>query len=97
MDHPIACTLTPGRLAARTAALAALAEDALLDRRRTRGGERLTFRRGDDVAERLPAAVAAERACCAFLTFELRREPDAFVLDIAGGEEARPMIAALFS
>jgi hypothetical protein len=97
MDHPIACTLTPGRLAARTAALAALADDALLDRRRTPRGERLTFRRGDNVAGRLLAAVAAERACCAFLTFELRRGPDSFVLDIAGPEEARPIIGALFS
>jgi hypothetical protein len=97
MDHPIACTLTPGRLAATTAALAALADDALLDRRRTPRGERLTFRRGGDVAARLPAVVAAERACCAFLTFELRREPDAFVLDITGAEEARPIIAALFA
>jgi hypothetical protein len=97
METPIACTLTPDQLTARTAALAALGGDALLRRRPTARGERLTFRAGDDVAERLPAAIAAERSCCAFLTFELHREPDCFVLDITGAEEARPFIAELFA
>jgi hypothetical protein len=41
--------------------------------------------------------VAAEAACCAFLTMTLTRAGDQLVLDVAGPPEARPIIAELFA
>ena len=97
MDQPIACTLTTADYRERTSSLAALADRALLGREPTEGGERLTFRRDDEVARELEAAIAAEASCCAFLAFELERHDDHLALEIVGPEDARPVIAALFA
>ncbi len=96
-EVPIACTLTPGQHRSRTAELSALARRALRSREQTDDGERLTFD-GDDRTDReLRAAMAAEEACCAFLTMDLRRRGDGLVLEIRGPQEARPIIAQLFA
>jgi hypothetical protein len=86
----IACALTAADQRRRTEEIHALARDALRDRRPIEGGVRLTF---DPVArERLEALVAAESACCPFLTMDLR-----LVLDVTGPEAAAPIIAEFFS
>jgi hypothetical protein len=41
--------------------------------------------------------IAAESSCCAFLRMDLRRTGDGLVLDIAGPQDARPVIAELFA
>ncbi len=41
--------------------------------------------------------IAAEASCCAFLRMDLTRTADGLVLDIAGPQDARPMIAELFA
>jgi hypothetical protein len=97
VDTPIACTLTHDQYRVRVADLASLAERALRSRERTDRGERLTFDRGDAVERELDAAIAAEASCCSFLTMNLQRHEDRLVLDIAGPEEARPLIAGLFT
>ena len=97
MDQPIACTLHPGELAGRTAQLAELAREALRSRTPIPGGERLVFAPGAGTEERLRDAVAAEAACCSFLTMDLQRLDHGLVLDIAGPEEARPIIAEMFA
>jgi len=97
MDQPIACTLPPGELRARIAALAELAGRTLEARTPILGGERLTFAGGAVVERDLRAAVEAERACCAFLALDLRREGDRLVLDVTGPAEAEPVIAELFA
>lgn len=97
MDQPIACTLTPAQHADRTAQLSALAREALRSRVPIAGGQRLVFAPGARTAERLRAAVAAEAACCPFLSMDLHPEPGALVLDVTGPAEARPIIAALFA
>ena len=97
MDPPIACTLSPGELRERTAALAELAGRALRARAPIPGGERLTFAGGAAGERDLRAAVEAERACCAFLALDLRRERDRLVLDVTGPVEAAPVIAELFA
>jgi hypothetical protein len=97
MDTPIACSLTPGQYQSRTADLKALADRALRSREQTDHGERLTFEAGGEVERALRAAVAAEAACCAFLTMDLQRREDHLLLDISGPQEARPIIAELFS
>ena len=97
MDQPIACTLTADAFRDRTAELAALAGRALLDRAPIPGGRRLTFA-GDPRTERdLCAVVDAERSCCTFLEFDLRRRDDRLVLDVTGPDDARRLIAELFA
>jgi len=97
MNTPIACTLSTDQYADRTADLRALADRALRSRERTENGERLTFERSDEIERALDAAVAAEAMCCSFLRMHLQRREDRLVLDIAGPEEARPIIAELFA
>jgi hypothetical protein len=97
MDHPIACTLTAAQYRGRTNDLAALAQRALRAREQTAHGERLTFVDSEDIARELRAAIAAEASCCAFLRMSLERTDDGLVLDIAGPEDARPIIAELFA
>ena len=94
MDISIACKLDTRDYAARVGALSALAAEALRSRERTPRGERLVFAPGAE--RRLRDVIAAEAACCPFLRLDLRREPDALVLEISGPEYARPVIAALF-
>jgi hypothetical protein len=96
-DTPIACTLTPGQYAGRTAELAALAGRALRSREQTADGERLVFADGDQIERELRAVIAAESSCCAFLRMRLERTGDGLVLDIAGPHDARPIIAELFA
>jgi hypothetical protein len=81
LDAPIACTLTPGQYADRTGDLASLAARALRTRKPTAAGER----------------IAAEASCCSFLRMDLQRSGDGLVLDVAGPQDARPVIAELFA
>jgi hypothetical protein len=97
MDQPIACTLSAGEYRGRTEELAALAARALRSRERTADGERLTFADSSETEAGLRAAIAAEADCCAFLRMELRRSDEGLVLDIAGPQDARPVIAELFA
>ena len=96
-DAPIACTLTPGQYANRTGELAALAARALRSRERTAAGERLVFAGTTQNEHALRAAIAAEASCCAFLRMDLQRVGDNLVLDVAGPEDAQPIIAELFA
>jgi hypothetical protein len=97
MEPPIACTLSPGQYKDRTSDLAALAARALRSREQTADGERLTFEGGAATERELRVAIAAESSCCAFLRMDLRRVDDGLVLDIAGPQDARPVIAELFA
>src|SRR5688500_7792037 len=97
MEQPIACTLSPGQYQDRTAELAELAGRALRSREQTPDGERLVFTDSPDTERELRAAIAAESSCCAFLRMDLRRAGDGLVLDIAGPQDARPIIAELFA
>jgi hypothetical protein len=97
MDQPIACKLPPADLRARGDDMSEIARRALRSRDPLEGGARLTFA-GDATTERdLRDLVAAEAQCCAFLTFDLRREDDALRLDVTGPEEAQPLIAQMFA
>ena len=96
-DTPIACTLTPGAYQGRTAELSGLAGRAWRSREQTAEGERLVFADSPDVERELRAVIAAESSCCAFLRMELQRGDDGLVLDIAGPQDARPVIAELFA
>ena len=97
MEQQIACTLTPGQYKARTGELAGLAARALRSREQTADGERLVFSDSPEIEQDLRAAIAAESSCCAFLRMDLGRDQEGLVLDIAGSQDARPIIAELFA
>jgi hypothetical protein len=97
MEQPIACTLSPGQYQDRTGELATLAARALRSREPTADGERLTFTDSADTERELRAVIAAEASCCAFLRMDLQRAEHGLVLEIAGPQGARPIIAELFA
>jgi hypothetical protein len=97
MDQPIACTLTADQSRARADDLAALAARSLRARERTAQGERLTFADSPGTERELRAVIAAEARCCSFLRMDVRRADGSLVLDIAGPQDARPVIAKLFA
>ena len=96
-ELPIACTLTPDGMTARLALIDALAADGLIDRTPTDAGLRVRLRDTPEVEQRTRELVAAESECCAFLDFTLDREGGELVLDIAGPEDARPVIEMFFA
>jgi hypothetical protein len=96
-DLPIACTLTPDGTTARLAQIDALAADGLLDRTPTDAGLRVRLRDTPEIEDRTRELIAAESRCCAFLDFTLGRDGGDLVLDIAGPEDARPVIAMFFA
>ena len=96
-EQPIACTLTADGMTARMALIDALAADGLLDRTTTDAGLRVRLLDRPDIEHRTRELVAAESRCCAFLDFELGRENSDLVLDIAGPEDARPVIDMFFA
>lgn len=97
MDQPIACTLTPIEYRDRTDELAALSARALRSREQTADGERLVFTDSPETERALRAVITAEADCCAFLRMDLTRAENRLVLDIAGPQDARPIIAELFA
>jgi hypothetical protein len=97
MEQQIACTLSPDAYRDRTAELAGLASRALRSRAQTADGERLVFADDPETERELHAVIAAEASCCAFLRMDLTRAGDGLVLDIAGPQDARPIISELFA
>jgi hypothetical protein len=97
MDVPVACTLIPNEYRRRTDDLAALAARGLRSREQTAHGERLTFEEREETERELRAVIEAEASCCAFLRMDLQRGDDGLVLEIAGPQDARPIIAELFA
>ena len=96
-DLPIACTLTPDGMTARRGLIDELAADGLIDRTPTHAGLRVRLRDTPEIEQRTRELVAAESTCCAFLDFTLDREGGELVLDIAGPEDARPVIEMFFA
>lgn len=92
---PIACTLDAGDYKARLASIAELTQDAL------RGFERrdleLVLWYAPEAQERVRLMIDNERACCGFLSFDLREEPDAMVVSIVAPERARGVAEELFA
>ena len=92
---PIACTLTAGDLRERLGTIQTLTREALLDYRRD--GLTLALRYAPNALERVRTMVAGEQHCCAFLTFEVREQPDAVHVTITAPENARDAADELFA
>ena len=92
---PIACTLAPGDYLPRLAWIAELARDGL------RSSERrdlvLELHYALEAADRVREMVRRERACCAFLTFDLQETSEEIQLIIRAPEEARGAVGMLFA
>ena len=73
-EPPIACTLSAGDYRARLTEIAALSRHAL--RHVERRGLTLDLRYAPEAAARVRSLVEQERACCAFLAFELHEDAD---------------------
>jgi MerR family transcriptional regulator, copper efflux regulator len=93
---PIACTLTPAEQPARRKQMEALADDALLVREPISNGLRVLLRDAPDIEERVRDLAAAEARCCPFLSFGIRRERGAIVLDVTGPADARLFVREQF-
>jgi hypothetical protein len=96
-DMPIACTLSQDGMAARLALIDELAADGLIDRTPTDAGRRVRLRDTPQIEQRTRELIAAESRCCAFLRFNLSRDSGYLLLDIAGPEDARPVIDLFFA
>ena len=94
---PIACTLTPDDMTDRQALIDALAADALIDRTTAETGLRVRLRDTPEIERRTRELIAAESRCCGFLEFTLRRDGGELVLEIAGPDDARPVIEMFFA
>ena len=94
-DVPIACTLSATDYRARLAEIAALSRDAL--RHVEQRGATLDLRYAPEAAARVRRLVEQERACCAFLEFELHEDADDVRLLVtvpAAAAEAIPELLA---
>lgn len=91
---PIACTLAPGDLRDRMASISELTRDAL--RSYSRNGLALDLRYAPEAHDRVQHLVLKERACCAFLSFDLRRGQDEVQLIITAPDAVRDAADVLF-
>lgn len=91
----IACTLDGQDLASRLAWIRSLTARHLLSHRLDDHAMTLVYRA--EVAEELQRVVALERACCAFLTFDLAVSDAQVVLTIEAPQEAREAVRGLLS
>jgi len=97
-DPPIACTLTPGALAARRGGLLLTELVRLsLNRELMPGGLRLTFDSSTQPLATIARAVEAERQGCRFLRFALTVEADGgpIILEFTGPPGTQEFVAAL--
>jgi hypothetical protein len=92
----IACTLTEAEMPARRAEMAAIARD-LVSAEPDAAGAILRFAPRAGTRERVAAFVAAESRCCPFLHMELRDEPGAPTLTVAGPPGSEPVMHELLS
>jgi hypothetical protein len=88
---PIACTLAEADMAARRAEMAVIARD-LVSAEPDATGAVLRFAPRAGTRERVAAFVAAESRCCPFLRMELRDEPGALTLTVAGPPGSEPVV-----
>ena len=89
---PIACTLGPGDLRERVEQWNVLI--AAHGQGRTSHEREIVLRFDHAAADELETLVAAERECCAFLTWQVERGPEAVVLRITGEVGALPSALA---
>jgi hypothetical protein len=91
---PIACTLNATEFRSRRGKLSNLNRTALMSYRRD--DLRLELLYAVEARPQVLEMVRAERACCAFLTFDVHEEPDALRVVVETPEGARAAADSLF-
>jgi hypothetical protein len=97
-DLPVACTLSPGALAARRQGLLSELVRKAESAEELPDGHRLSFAAADDTLALIMKAVAAERQCCRFLRFQITVEAGGgpVSLELTGPAGTREFLSALF-
>ena len=95
---PIACTLSPGALAARREGLLSDLLRRAEDHQALPDGHRLRFAATEDTLSMIAKTVEAERQCCRFLGFQIVVEPDGgpILLELSGPPGTTEFLPALF-
>ena len=93
--NEIACSLTARDLSARLDEIAALGRSALRRTRREEAHAELRFAASDGIRDRVEAVVAAEAACCAFLSMHVTESHEEIVLKIDTAEGGEPVLHEL--
>jgi hypothetical protein len=91
---PIACTLAPGAFRRRVEKIRNLAAESLREARCDGRSLHLTY--DASAARRVHEMVDGERACCAFLDFDLREDARRIYLTITAQEDAGQAADELF-
>jgi hypothetical protein len=92
----IACSLDASGQEQRLADWSSLLAEAAR-REETTDGVRYSFVAGDDLESRLRTLVAAEKACCAFLDFNVFRTGDEIEMTVTAPRDAAAALRFLFS
>lgn len=94
-DKPVTCTLGLGDFKTRIAWIREVNKRALRNHVRDGLALRLTYAIG--AADEVRELVRRETACCGFLRFDVREEPDAVHLTITAPEGARVAAETMFA
>ena len=94
---PVACALTPARLAEQAGRWARLAARAMTDRTQTEHGLRIRFRPEPGTEKELRTLVAVENECCAWATWTVEASPAHIVLDVRAAGTGVAVLHSLFT
>jgi hypothetical protein len=94
-ELPIACSLSPGDMAARQLEWASLSDRLIELERRKPLDVGLRFRSDSGTQSQLTRLVEAERECCPFLDLQLTPSGADLTLSIRGPKGAEPVIEGL--
>ena len=94
---PIACSLSSAELRERVASLLARFRSAVKTIEELPNGYAFTFEGGRKWIALAAEAMAAERDCCPFLTFEVVAQPDhgPFVVRVTGPEGSKEFLKTI--
>jgi hypothetical protein len=92
----VACTLTPGGLAAQAGRWQRLMARAMTKRTETADGVRLSFRAEPGTEEELRALVAVENECCAWAAWTVDTGGETIVLDVRSSGDGVATLHSMF-
>ena len=94
--EPFTCALPAAEFEARVRAWSARFDPAVRTRARIQGGVRLILQADNEQVRRLEDLIEAERECCPWIDWHLRREAGRVVVDITARPPGDELLAAWF-
>jgi hypothetical protein len=95
-EKPHACSLSPGEKGDRAAEFHGVAARALVERERSVGMVRLSFRDEPEVRSAVEDLAARERECCPFLDLDVALHDERVTLTIGAAAEDRAALDAFY-